>query len=104
MSKKKFTKEECDEFVLRVGWIIVNLPMASHLLGHKTPAYTIIGNYLAHANGESRAKRIAKEFVNDLFSMSTEKMCNKWHGLVPAPKSTKVVPRRHTLVRGHLPS
>ena len=76
----RLTPDELDEFQRRVGGMIVMLPIASGQLGHTTAAATIDGNYLAFQGDECAAERAAKEFVNDLFKLSTPEMCKKWFG------------------------
>lgn len=76
----RLTKEETDEIRRIVGTMIFNLPFASDMLGHTSCRATIIGNYLAFSGSESKVERLAKEFVNDLFKMSTPQMCVKWYG------------------------
>jgi hypothetical protein len=71
-------EEETEEMIRLVGTMILNLPITSKLLGHTSSVSTIRGNYLAFSGAESRVERLAKEYVNDLFKLSTDEMCAKW--------------------------
>jgi hypothetical protein len=75
----QLTEEEYAEVLQKVGQMILNLPIASGQLGHSTAASTIRGNYLS-SKSDVRTKRVAAEFVNDLFKLKTSEMCTKWYG------------------------
>lgn len=77
---KDLSPDELEELQRRIGGIMLMLPMASGQAGHATPSSTIKGHYLTFSGDETRVERIAKEFVIDLFTARTSKMCEKWYG------------------------
>jgi hypothetical protein len=73
------TLEELEEVQMRIGRIILNLPLTASLAGHARPGNTAVGNYLRTTPDASRAKKVAMQFVTDVFKLSTDKMLERWY-------------------------
>jgi hypothetical protein len=76
----ELTPDELHDVKCRIGSMMLKLPVTAKMLGHKMPAYPISGNYLVPSGQTGSVERIVTEFVNDLFTASTQEICEKWYG------------------------